>query len=836
MAEETARFPKVDISQEMKESFISYAMSVIVSRALPDVRDGLKPVHRRILYAMHDMGLTPDKAFRKSANTVGEVMANYHPHGDSSIYEAMVRMAQDFNMRYMLVEGQGNFGSVDGDPAAAMRYTESRFSKIALELLRDIDKETVNFAPNYDGRKEEPVVLPSRFPNLLVNGSGGIAVGMATNIPPHNLSEVIDGVTAMIDNPNITIPELMRIIKGPDFPTAGEILGYSGIRRAYETGRGSIIMRAKTLIEEEKGKPRIIVTEIPYQVNKARLVEKIAELVREKKIEGITDLRDESDRKGMRIVMELRRDVIPKVVLNNLFKHTQLQTTFGVNMLALVDGRPRILNLRDMLYYYLQHQREIIRRRTEFDLKQAEARAHILEGLRIALDHIDEIISLIRSSQTAEEARDGLMNNYSLSHEQAQAILDMRLQRLTGLEREKIENEYQELMAKIAELRAILADEGKIYAIIREELSEIKEKFGDERRTVITVDEDHIEDADLIPEEDVVITLTHDGYIKRLPVSTYRSQKRGGRGVQGLGTKDDDFVEHLYITNSHDYIMFFTSKGKVYRLKGYEIPDLSRTAKGTPIINLIQIEKGERVSAVIPVKEFDHEHYLFFATKKGIIKKTTLESYENIRKGGLIAVNLREDDELIAVRLTDGNQEIIMGTKNGMSVRFKESDVRTMGRNATGVKGITLDDDDDVIDMDVIKPNAEVLIVTANGYGKRTPVEEYRIQSRGGKGIKTHNVTERSGHVVGLKVVEPEEDLMLITTSGIIIRTEMKGISVMGRYTQGVKLIRLGDNEQVGSVAKCPPNEDDDEYEEGSDDESREAQVVDDPMDEPAEE
>ncbi|MED4586841.1 DNA gyrase subunit A [Brevibacillus choshinensis] len=816
MAEETARFPKVDISQEMRQSFISYAMSVIVSRALPDVRDGLKPVHRRILYAMHDMGLTPDKPFRKSANTVGEVMANYHPHGDSSIYEAMVRMAQDFNMRYMLVEGQGNFGSVDGDPAAAMRYTESRFSKIALELLRDIDKETVNFAPNYDGRKEEPVVLPSRFPNLLVNGAGGIAVGMATNIPPHNLTEVIDGVTAMIDNPDITIPELMKIIKGPDFPTAGEILGYSGIRRAYETGRGSIIMRAKTLIEEEKGKPRIIVTEIPFQVNKARLVEKIAELVREKKIEGITDLRDESDRKGMRIVMELRRDVIPKVVLNNLYKHTQMQTTFGVNMLALVDSHPRILNLRDMLYYYLQHQREIIRRRTEYDLKQAEARAHILEGLRIALDHIDAIISLIRASQTTEEARDGLMANYTLSYEQAQAILDMRLQRLTGLEREKIENEYQELMAKIAELRSILADEGKIYGIIRDELEEIKEKFGDDRRTIITIDENHIEDADLIPEEDVVITLTHDGYIKRLPVSTYRAQKRGGRGIQGLGTKDDDFVEHLYITNSHDYIMFFTSKGKVYRLKGFEIPDLSRTAKGTPIINLIQIEKGERVSAVIPVKEFDQERFLFFATKKGIIKKTTLESYENIRRGGLIAVNLRDDDELIGVRLTDGHQEIIMGTKNGMSVRYKESDVRTMGRNATGVKGITLDDDDDVIDMDVIKPNAEVLIVTANGYGKRTPVEEYRIQSRGGKGIKTHNVTERSGHVVGLKVVEPEEDLMIITTSGIIIRTEMKGISVMGRYTQGVKLIRLGENEQVGSVAKCPPNEDDEEDMEGT--------------------
>ncbi|MFY0546036.1 DNA gyrase subunit A [Brevibacillus sp. H7] len=814
MVEETSRFPKVDISQEMRDSFISYAMSVIVSRALPDVRDGLKPVHRRILYAMHDMGLTPDKAFRKSANVVGEVMANYHPHGDSAIYESMVRMAQDFNMRYLLVEGQGNFGSVDGDPAAAMRYTESRLSKLALELLRDIDKETVNFVPNYDGRKEEPVVLPSRFPNLLVNGSGGIAVGMATNIPPHNLAEVIDGVTAMIDNPDITIQELMKIIKGPDFPTAGEILGYSGIRRAYETGRGSIIMRAKTMIEENKGKPRIIVTELPFQVNKARLVEKIAELVRDKKIDGITDLRDESDRKGMRIVIELRRDVIPKVVLNNLFKHTQMQSTFGVNMLALVDNRPRVLNLRDMLYYYLQHQREIIRRRTEYDLKQAEARAHILEGLRIALDHIDEIISLIRGSQTTEEARDGLMTRFGLSYEQAQAILDMRLQRLTGLEREKIENEYQELLVKIAEYKAILADENKIYAIIREELTEIKGKFGDARRTVITFNEEHIEDADLIPEEDVVITLTHEGYVKRLPVSTYRAQKRGGRGIQGIGTKDDDFVEHLYITNSHDYIMFFTNKGKVYRLKGYEIPDLSRTAKGTPIINLIQIEKGERVSAVIPVKEFQDDAYLFFATKKGIIKKTNLSSFENIRRGGLFAVNLREDDELIGVRLTDGHQEIIMGTRNGMSVRFKESDVRTMGRNATGVKGITLDDDDVVIDMDVVKEGAEVLIVTANGFGKRTPIEEYRIQSRGGKGIKTHNVTERSGLVVGLKVVEPDEDLMIITTSGIIIRTEIKGISVMGRYTQGVKLIRLGDNEQVVSVAKVPPSDDSAEGEE----------------------
>lgn len=809
MAEATPQFKKVDISQEMRSSFIDYAMSVIVSRALPDVRDGLKPVHRRILYAMHDMGLTPDKAFRKSAHVVGEVMANYHPHGDAAIYDTMVRLAQDFNIRYTLVEGQGNFGSVDGDPAAAMRYTESRLSKLALELLRDIEKETVDFTPNYDGHKEEPVVLPSRFPNLLVNGASGIAVGMATNIPPHNLGEVIDGVIAMIDNPNITVQELMKIIKGPDFPTAGEILGYSGIRRAYETGRGSIVMRAKTVIEEEHGKPRIIVTEIPYQVNKARLVEKIAELVREKKIDGITDLRDESDRKGMRIVIELRRDVIPKVVLNNLFKHTQMQSTFSVNMLALVEGRPRVLNLRDLVYYYLEHQRTIIRRRTEYDLRQAEARAHILEGLRTALDHIDEIIDLIRASRTAQDAREGLMTRFALSHEQAQAILDMRLQRLTGLEREKIESEYQELMGKISEYRAILADEGKIYAIVREEIAEIKEKYADPRRTRITIGEDNIEEADLIPEEDVVITLTHSGYIKRQPVSTYRSQKRGGRGVQGIGTREDDFVEHLHITNSHDYLMFFTNKGKVYRLKGYEIPDLSRAAKGTPIINLIQIEKGEHVSAVIPVKDFGEDRYLFFATKQGVVKKTELSAYEHVRKGGLFAINLREDDEVIGVRLTDGHQEIIMGTKSGMSVRFSEKDVRTMGRSATGVKGITLEPDDEVIDMDVVKKHADVLIVTANGYGKRTPIDEYRLQGRGGKGIKTHHVTERSGHVVGLKVVEPEEDLMIVTTTGIIIRLEIKGISTMGRYTQGVKLIRLAEGEEVGSVAKVAASEDD---------------------------
>ncbi|MED1665796.1 DNA gyrase subunit A [Brevibacillus laterosporus] len=820
MAEQTSRFPKIDISQEMRDSFIDYAMSVIVSRALPDVRDGLKPVHRRILYAMHDMGLTPDKAFRKSANVVGQVMAKYHPHGDTAIYETMVRLAQDFNMRYMLVEGQGNFGSVDGDRAAAMRYTESRFSKIALEMLRDIDKDTVDFIPNYDGHEEEPTVLPSRFPNLLVNGSAGIAVGMATNIPPHNLREVIDGVSAMIDNPEITVAELMKIIKGPDFPTAGEILGYSGIRRAYETGRGSIVMRAKTNIEENNGKARIIVTEIPYQVNKARLVEKIAELVREKKIDGITDLRDESDRKGMRIVIELRRDIIPKVVLNNLFKHTQMQSTFGVNMLALVNSRPKTLNLREMIYHYLDHQRVIVRRRTEYELRQAEARAHILEGLRIALDHIDEIISLIRASRMAEEARNALIERFGLSHEQAQAILDMRLQRLTGLEREKIEAEYQDLLVKIAELKGILADENKIYSIIREEMNAIKEKFGDDRRTIITIGEDMIEDADLIPEEEVVISLTHSGYVKRLPVTTYRSQKRGGRGIQGIGTKDDDFVEHLCITNSHDTLLFFTSKGKVYRLRGFEIPDLSRTAKGTPIINLIQIEKGETVSAVIPVKEFREDQFIFFATKQGIVKKTDLKSFENIRRGGLFAVNLREDDELINVRLTDGNQQIIMGTKQGMSVRFNEGDVRTMGRTATGVKGITLDSNDVVIGMDVIREDAEVLIVTAKGYGKRTPVSEYRIQTRGGKGIKTHNVTERSGQVVGLKVVQSDEDLMIVTITGIIIRMEIKGISVMGRYTQGVKLIRLGDEEEVVSIATVEASEDEDSDNEDSDNEN----------------
>lgn len=811
MAEE--KFSQIidrDINVEMRESFMDYAMSIIVSRALPDVRDGLKPVHRRILYAMSDLGMHPDKPFKKSARIVGEVIGKYHPHGDSAVYETMVRMAQDFSMRYMLVEGHGNFGSVDGDMAAAMRYTEARLSKIAMEMLRDINKETIDFMPNYDGEEQEPVVLPSRFPNLLVNGVSGIAVGMATNIPPHNLGEVIDGVHALIENPDISSLELMDYIKGPDFPTAGYILGRSGIRQAYTTGRGSITMRAKTTIEEHNNKARIVVEELPYQVNKARLVEKIAELVREKKIDGITDLRDESDRNGMRVVIELRRDVNPNVVLNNLFKHTALQSSFGINMLAIVNNEPKILTLKDVLSHYLKHQVEVVRRRTEFDLKKAEARAHILEGLRIALDHIDEVIALIRGSKSDEEAREGLMTRFGLSFEQAQAILDMRLRRLTGLEREKIEDEYNELLQKIAEYREILANEHLVLKIIGEELQEIRERFADERRTEITIGEESILDEDLIPQEEVVITITHTGYIKRLPVTTYRSQKRGGRGVVGMDTKDNDFVEHLFVTNSHHYLMFFTDRGKAYRLKAYEIPELGRTARGTPIINLIQIEQGETVNAVIEVERFDDDKYLFFATKNGIVKKTPIEDYINIRRGGLIAVNLREDDTLIDVKLTDGNEEVIMGTAQGMSIRFPESDVRSMGRAATGVKGITLDDEDAVIGMDVVIPGQDVLIVTAKGYGKRTPVSEYRTQSRGGKGIKTINVTEKNGTVVGLKVVKDDEDLMIITASGTLIRTSMEGISTMGRNTQGVKLINIREDDSVATVCRSDKSEEED--------------------------
>jgi len=806
-----SRVKEINISQEMRTSFLDYAMSVIVSRALPDVRDGLKPVHRRILYAMHDLGMHSDKPYKKSARIVGDVIGKYHPHGDSAVYETMVRMAQDFNQRYMLVDGHGNFGSIDGDSAAAMRYTEARMSKISMELLRDINKDTIDYQDNYDGEEKEPVVLPSRFPNLLVNGTSGIAVGMATNIPPHQLGEIIDGVLAISRDPDITIPELMDIIPGPDFPTGALILGRSGIRKAYETGRGSIKVRAKVEIEQKSnGKEVIIVNEIPYQVNKAKLIERIAELVREKKIDGITDLRDESDRRGLRIVIEVRKDANANVLLNNLYKHTALQTTFGVNLLALVNGEPKVLNLKQCLVYYLNHQRVIIRRRTEFELRKAEARAHILEGLRIALDNLDAVITLIRNSQTTDIAREGLMTTFHLSERQAQAILDMRLQRLTGLEREKIEEEYQNLVKLIAELKAILADDEKILEIIREELIEIKERFNDERRTEIAAGGiEEIEDEDLIPRENIVITLTHNDYIKRLPVSTYRSQKRGGRGIQGMGTNDDDFVEHLITTSTHDTILFFTNKGKVYRAKGYEIPEFSRTAKGIPIINLLGIEKDEWVNAIIPVAEFEDDWFLFFTTKHGISKRSPITSFAHIRNSGLIALNLREGDELISVRLTDGNKEIIIGTKNGLLIRFPETDVRSMGRTASGVKGISLNEDDEVVGMEVLEENSEVLIVTQNGYGKRTSAVEYRLQSRGGKGIKTCNITEKNGSLVSMKVVDGEEDIMIITTGGVLIRMAVSDISSMGRNTQGVRLIRLDENDEefVATVALVEKDE-----------------------------
>ncbi|HET7580548.1 MAG TPA: DNA gyrase subunit A [Bacillales bacterium] len=809
MAEnERSRVKEVNISQEMRTSFIDYAMSVIVSRALPDVRDGLKPVHRRILYAMNDLGMTADKAYKKSARIVGEVIGKYHPHGDSAVYDTMVRMAQDFSYRYELVDGHGNFGSVDGDAAAAMRYTEARMSKISMEMVRDIKKDTIDYGDNYDGSEREPLVLPARFPNLLVNGASGIAVGMATNIPPHQLGEVIDGVLALSQNPDLTVMELMEYIPGPDFPTSGEILGRSGIRKAYETGRGTITLRAKTEIEEQSnGKQRILVHELPYQVNKAKLIEKIAELVRDKRIEGITDINDESDRNGMRIVIDVRRDANANVLLNNLYKHTALQTSFGINMLALVDGRPRVLTLKQCLYYYLEHQKVVIRRRTQFELDKAEKRAHILEGLRIALDHIDEIIELIRGSKTTDEAKSGLMERFKLSEEQAQAILDMRLQRLTGLERDKIETEYQDLVKLIAELKAVLADDEKVLEIIREELTEIKEKFNDERRTVISMDLESIEDEDLIPQQNIVITITHKGYVKRLPIETYRSQKRGGRGIQGMGTNEDDFVEQLLTTNTHHTVLFFTNKGKVYRLKGYEIPEFSRTAKGIPIINLLQIEQDEAVSAVIPIEEFDDAHSLFFTTKQGITKRSPLSSFANIRRGGLIALNLRENDELIGVRLTDGQQDIVIGTKNGMAIRFHETDVRQMGRTATGVKGITLRNEDEVVGMGILEGGEDLLVVTEYGYGKRTPAEDYRIQTRGGKGLLTCNITDKNGSVVALMPVSPDDDLMIISVSGVIIRTEVDGISVTGRNTQGVRLIRVNEGEKVATVARVVKEE-----------------------------
>ncbi|WP_017378752.1 DNA gyrase subunit A [Paenisporosarcina sp. TG-14] len=806
----------INISTEIKTSFLDYAMSVIVSRALPDVRDGLKPVHRRILYAMQGMGNTSDKPHKKSARIVGDAMGKYHPHGDSSIYDTMVRMAQHWSYRYMLVDGHGNFGSVDGDAAAAMRYTESRMSKIAMELLRDINKDTIDFKENYDGQEQEPVVLPSRYPNLLVNGTSGIAVGMATNIPPHHLGETIEAVLALADNEAITTEELMEIIPGPDFPTGGIILGRSGIRRAYETGRGSVIIRGKVEIEQKSnGKEVILIHELPYQVNKARLIEKIAELVRDKKIDGITDLRDESDRNGMRVVIEVRKDTNSNVLLNNLYKQTALQSSFGVNMLALVDGQPKILGLKEILYHYLEHQKVVIKRRTQFELTKAEHRAHILEGLRIALDHIDQIIALIRSSQTGEEAKNGLIDQFNLSERQAQAILDMRLQRLTGLERDKIESEYQELQKLIAHLKEILADNYKVIQIIREELNEIKERFNDTRRTEITAGgAEMLEDEDLIPRENSVLTLTHNGYIKRLPVNTYRSQKRGGRGVQGMGTNENDFVEHLLYTSTHDTILFFTNTGKVYRAKGYEIPEYGRAAKGLPIVNLLGVNKEEKVTAMIQMASFEADAYFIFTTLRGVTKRTPVSGFANIRANGLISISLRDDDELISVRLTDGKKHIIIGTRKGMLVRFEETDIRSMGRTASGVRGIRLRKDDHVVSMEILEPGQEVLVVTENGYGKRTNEEEYRLQSRGGVGIKTSQITEKTGPLSAVKAVDGSEDLMLITINGMLIRMDVNSISITGRSTQGVRLIRLGDDELVATVAKVEKAEDEEEFDE----------------------
>ncbi|MCE5752801.1 DNA gyrase subunit A [Staphylococcus pseudintermedius] len=815
-----SRINERNISKEMRESFLDYAMSVIVSRALPDVRDGLKPVHRRILYGLNEQGMTPDKPYKKSARIVGDVMGKYHPHGDASIYEAMVRMAQDFSYRYPLVDGQGNFGSMDGDGAAAMRYTEARMTKLALELLRDINKDTIDFIDNYDGNEREPSVLPSRFPNLLVNGASGIAVGMATNIPPHNMREVIDGVLSLSHNPDITISELMEDIQGPDFPTAGLILGKSGIRRAYETGRGSVIMRAKAEIESRGGgRDRIVVTEIPFQVNKARMIEKIAELVRDKKIDGITDLRDETSlRTGVRVVIDVRKDANASVILNNLYKQTPLQTSFGVNMIALVNGRPQLINLKQALYHYLEHQKEVVRRRTEYNLRKAKDRAHILEGLRIALDHIDEIITIIRESETDKVAMESLQSRFALSERQAQAILDMRLRRLTGLERDKIEQEYNDLIAYIAELEAILADEEKLLELVREELTEIKEKFGDDRRTEIQLGGiDQLEDEDLIPEEQIVITLSHNNYIKRLPASTYRAQNRGGRGVQGMNTLDDDFVSQLVTTSTHDHVLFFTNKGRVYKLKGYEVPELSRQSKGIPIVNVIELDQDEVISTMIAVKDLDSEEdFLVFVTKKGLIKRSALSNFNRINRNGKIAIKFRDDDELIAVRLTDGEKHILIGTAQASLIRFKETDVRAMSRIAAGVKGIRLRDGDEVIGLDVADDDNqdEILVVTEKGYGKRTSIEDYRLSNRGGMGVKTAKLTERNGRLVCITTVEGDEDLMVVTNQGVIIRMEVSNISVNGRMAQGVRLIRLDEEQYVSTVAKVKKEPEDIEADE----------------------
>ncbi|MFZ5898341.1 MAG: DNA gyrase subunit A [Bacillota bacterium] len=807
MATGPGKIIPIDINQEMRQSYLDYAMSVIVGRALPDVRDGLKPVHRRILYAMHEIGLTPEKPHRKSAYVVGEVLKAYHPHGDTAVYDALVRLAQDFSSRYPLVDGHGNFGSVDGDAAAAMRYTEVRMAKITPQMLADIEKNTVDFIDNYDGTTKEPVVLPSRFPNLLVNGSSGIAVGMATNIPPHNLGEVIDGVIYLIDHPEADVEELLTYIKGPDFPTGGIIMGRQGIRNAYRTGRGSFKVRGRATIDKVGNKPAIIITELPYQVNKARLVEKIAELVKEKKIDGITDLRDESDRTGMRVVVELRRDANANVVLNQLYKHTQLQESVGVIMLALADGQPKVMGLQEILQHYLNHQREVVTRRTRYDLEQARNRLHIVEGLRIALQHLDEVIRTIRRSRDVNTARQALMENFGLTEKQAQAILDMRLQRLTALEREKLEEEYRELTARIEYLEGLLADERKIMAVIKDELAEIKRKFGDPRRTEIRRDETNMRPEDLIPLEDVVVTITKQGYAKRMPLSVYRSQRRGGRGVTGVEPKTEDFVQHLFVTKTHDYLLFFTQKGKVYKVKVYEIPEAGRHARGTPLVNLLLLGGTEDVTAVIPVTDFDEDAYLLMVTRHGVVKKTRLYEFDTVRRDGLIAINLDEDDELVDVEITNGSHEVIIGTKHGLAIRFKETDVRPMGRTARGVRGISLGPGDEVIGMFHVHPEADLLIVTEQGYGKRTALSEFRTQTRGGKGVIAIKTTKRNGNVVALEVVNKSEEVVMVSRAGVVIRINVKEVPVLGRPAQGVTLMRLNEGDSLVAVARIAPGD-----------------------------
>ena len=810
--EDRSKLIQHEIYDEMKNSYIDYAMSVIVGRALPDVRDGLKPVHRRILYGMSGLGVTPDKPHKKSARIVGEVMGKYHPHGDSSIYDAMVRMAQDFSIRYMLVDGHGNFGSVDGDGAAAMRYTEARMTPFALEMLRDIDKETVDFMPNFDGEEEEPKVLPARFPQLLVNGANGIAVGMATSIPPHNLGEVIDATVKMIDDDNCTVEDLIKIVKGPDFPTGAIIMGKNAAKEAYRTGQGKVLVRAKAEIEETtRGRQQIIVTEIPYQVNKARLIEKIAELVKEKKIEGISDIRDESNRQGMRIVIELKRDSNAQIVLNRLYKHTQMQESYSMIMLALADGRPKILNLYEILEEYLKHQKDVVTRRTKYDLKKAEARAHILEGLRIAIDNIDEVIRIIRTSYN--DAKQRLMDTFGLSEIQAQSILDMQLRRLQGLEREKIEAEYQELLKKIAYYKQLLADEKMLMGVIKDELLEIKKKYNDKRRTKIVADAEEIDEEDLIAEEKVAITLTHLGYLKRVPADTYKAQKRGGKGITGLTTRENDFVKNLIITSTHDYLMFFTNMGKAYRIKAYEIPEAHRTAKGTPAVNFLNLMQRERITAVMPVQDFSSEKFLIAVTKQGVIKKVDMAQFDTNRKAGLIAINLKDGDELIGIKETTGTSNVIIVTKNGKCICFSEDDVRPMGRLAGGVRAITLEKGDEVVAMELAEKNEELLVVTQGGFGKRTPVKDYKIQARGGKGLLTYDKAKfnKTGHLIGAMVVSEQDEVLLINSDGIIIRIKADEISRLGRATQGVKIMRVEEEANIIAMAKVIRDDEDEE-------------------------